>query len=118
MRILSAGRISNLSLPKFAEITDQNEGKTDITIRSTQAHRSVDLYYRTVDMLEPQLQYALSEDGKEAAVSASLVPTFEAVAPQDAIEVLHDEKPTQLALEAGSNFHFFFIIDRSFSMNA
>ena len=81
VKILSTGPISNLSLPKFAEITEQNEGKTEITIQSTQAHRSVDLYYRTVDMLEPQLQYALSADGKEAAVSASLVPTFDAVAP-------------------------------------
>ena len=55
VRILSTRRISNLSLPKFAEITEQNEDKTDITIRSSQVHRSVDLFYRTADMLEPQL---------------------------------------------------------------
>ena len=117
-RILSENsHISNLILPKHASITSQNDNKTYITVRSEQVHRTVDLYYRTSDMMIPQLQYALSPDGNEAAVSVSLVPTFDAIAPQDAFEVLEDEKPAQLP-ETGANFHFFFVVDRSYSMSS
>ena len=58
----------------------------------------------------------MSPDGREAAVSASLVPTFDAIAPQDAFEVFEDEKPEQLQDEPGANFHFLFVVDRSHSM--
>ena len=69
-------------------------------------------------MMIPQLQYALSSDGQEAAFSATLVPTFDAVAPQDAYEVLEDEKPVQISNDADESFHFFFVIDRSASMGS
>ena len=56
VRILSENsHISNLILPKHAVITSQNDNKTDITVRSEQVHRTVDLYYRTSDMMIPQL---------------------------------------------------------------
>ena len=59
----------------------------------------------------------MSPDGSEAAVSVSLVPTFDAIAPQDAFEVLEDDKPVQLP-ESGANFHFLFVVDRSYSMSS
>ena len=67
-------------------------------------------------MMAPQLYYALSPDKREVAVSASLVPTFDPIAPQDAIEVLQDEKPEQLSYQSGASFHFMFLVDRSYSM--
>ena len=41
----------------------------------------MDLYYRTADMLVPELIYAEIADSDEVACSVSLVPTFEPVAP-------------------------------------
>ena len=52
-RIVSTGRIANLSLPKYAEIAEQNEERTCITVRSTKSHRTIDLFYRTADMMVP-----------------------------------------------------------------
>ena len=77
----------------------------------------MDLYYRTADMLVPELLYAETADGNEVACSVSLVPTFEPVAPQDAFEVVKDEKPEAMKLGDGSDFHFIFIVDRSGSMS-
>ena len=68
-------------------------------------------------MMVPQLLYAKNPDNPaEVACAASLVPTFEAVAPQDAFEVVSDEKPVSTKLSDGSEFLFTFIIDRSGSM--
>lgn len=44
------------------------------------------------------------------------MPTFDPVSPQDIFEVVEDEKPEQVKLNDGSEFHFIFIIDRSGSM--
>ena len=46
----------------------------------------------------------------------SMVPTFDPAQPQDAFEVLCDERPEQVKLSSGEDFHFFFIVDRSGSM--
>ena len=71
-------------------------------------------------MMSPQLVYAVSEDGTEAAFSATLVPTFDAPAAatqSEEVEVLDDEKPEDEHLGgSGSDFHFFLIVDRSASM--
>ena len=65
----------------------------------------------------PQLLYAKNPaNPAEIACAASLVPTFEAVAPQDAFEVVTDEKPVSTKLSDGSEFVFTFIVDRSGSM--
>ena len=65
----------------------------------------------------PQLLYAKNpENPAEVACAASLVPTFEAIAPQDAFEVVSDEKPVSTRLSDGSEFIFTFIVDRSGSM--
>ena len=53
VRIKSEGRITNLSLPVHAAIVEQNETRSSILIRSTQVGRSIDLFYRTADMLLP-----------------------------------------------------------------
>ena len=45
-------------------------------------NRTQDLFYRTEDMMLPQLLYAENPDGKgEIACVASLVPTFDPVGP-------------------------------------
>ena len=76
----------------------------------------MDLYYRTGDMLLPQLNYAETPDGNQVACSISLVPTFDPVAPQDILNIVKDEKPEAIKLGQGSEFHFIFIVDRSGSM--
>ena len=83
VRIISQGRISTISLPNNASIVAQNDAKTELIVHSEVPDRTYELYYRTSDMLIPQLTYALSPDGKEFAASASLVPTFDPVSPQD-----------------------------------
>ena len=49
---------------------------------------------------------------------ASFVPTFEPPAPQEDLEVLDDEEPDAVSLSKGSDFHFFFLVDRSGSMTS
>ena len=49
---------------------------------------------------------------------ASFVPTFEPPAPQEDLEVLDDEEPEAVSLSKGSDFHFFFLVDRSGSMTS
>lgn len=80
-RILSNAKICNLGIPRDAEIVDQNEDKTDITVRSGKASRSMDIYYRTADMMVPNLQYAKYAESDQYAVSVSLVPTFDPIQP-------------------------------------
>ena len=50
-------------------------------IECTSPSRNITLYYRTTDMMIPQLLYAKNAEEQEVACSVSLVPTFEAVAP-------------------------------------
>ena len=76
----------------------------------------MDLYYSTMDMMVPQLEYAHLPNSDKVAVSASLVPTFDPPQPQDFFEVVEDEVPEQVQLKQGSDFHFIFIVDRSGSM--
>ena len=78
VRIISTRPITGLNLPDNAEIVPNVEDM-DILVRSNQPGRTVDLYYRIADMLSrPQLYYAFSPDGQKVALSASLVPTFDA----------------------------------------
>ena len=58
VRIVSQGRIANLGLPLGAEITQQNEAKTDITVRCNEASRTHDLFYKMADLMVPQLLFA------------------------------------------------------------
>ena len=67
-------------------------------------------------MLTPQLFYVENAAKNEVACIASLAPTFEPPAPQEAMEVLDDEQPEAISLSQGSDFHFFFLVDRSGSM--
>ena len=73
-------------------------------------------------MMSPQLYYAVSEDGTEAAFSATMVPTFDAPAAaaqgeEGALEIEEDEKPEDENVSGNaSDYHFFFIVDRSASM--
>ena len=115
-RILSTGRVCNLSIPEEAEIVEKNEYRTEITVRSNKAGRSNDFYYRTVDMMIPTLRYAKKEGSDKIAVCVDLVPTFDPVQPQDFFEVVKDEQPEQIKLCDGAGFHFIFIVDRSGSM--
>ena len=79
MRILSETGVSNLSLPSNACIAEKNDARTDILVKCEEPGRTVDLFYRTAEMIAPSLIYAENEDGTEFAVSASLIPTFDPV---------------------------------------
>ena len=67
-------------------------------------------------MMKPRLLYAKDESSMQVACVASLVPTFDPPAPQEEMEVLHDQEPQMIELMPGSDFHFIFIVDRSGSM--
>lgn len=114
--IAESSHVSSLSLPQTAEIVEQSEKKDNILIRSAQTGRQFDLFFKTADMMVPQLLYAEHPETGEVACSVSLVPTFDPVAPQDVFNVVKDEKPEQSILGSGSDYHFIFIIDRSGSM--
>jgi len=58
VRILAEGSVANLSLPANAEVAEQNEANTNVLIRATEVKRSVDLFYRTRDMMVPELRFA------------------------------------------------------------
>ena len=81
IKIVAKSPITSLSLPNSAEVTNRKDDKTEVTIECMQPDRNMDLYFRTADMLVPELFYAETADGKELACSVSLVPTFEPVAP-------------------------------------
>ena len=51
--ILSASGVSDLSLPSNSAVTEKDEKKTKVTISCKQPSRTIDLYYRTGDMLIP-----------------------------------------------------------------
>jgi len=68
VRIVSDTRIANVSMPANAQLVEQNDEKTNILMRCDQPGRSVDLFYRTADMLIPQLIYAQNPDTNEVAV--------------------------------------------------
>jgi hypothetical protein len=93
VKIVAGGRISNLSLPINATVSETDETRTRITITSKKPSRAIDLYYKTRDMFVPQLFYAKSPNSDKVACIASLVPTFDPVSPQDFYEVVEDEKP-------------------------
>ena len=117
--IASEGRISGVSMPEEAEIIEQNDENTRIRIQCNETSRSIDIYYRTADMMVPQLLYAEDPNGSgEIACAASLIPTFDAVPPEGFFEVLEDEEPESLKVGQGpdSDYHFIFLIDRSGSM--
>ena len=79
VKIIADGRISNLSVPESAEIVEQNETNTQVTVQSESTSRTLDLFFRTADMLVPTLVYAESPDKTEVACAVSMVPTFDPV---------------------------------------
>ena len=70
-----------MSIPESAEIVEQNETNTQVTVQSESTSRTLDLFYRTADMLVPTLVYAESPDKTEFACAVSMVPTFNPVEP-------------------------------------
>ena len=74
------------------------------------------MYWRTRDMLHPQLVYSKNTKTNEVACVASLVPTFEPVDPQEEIDIANNEEPEMTELLPGDEFHFIFLVDRSGSM--
>ena len=88
--ISSQSRIQNLSIPKDAEVTDQNENGTKIQINGHQRSRKVNFFWRSRDMLTPNLLFARSsvQGHENIACMASFVPNFEPPAPQEEVEVV------------------------------
>ena len=62
VRIHAKHRVVSLSVPENAEITPQNEGRTEMLVSCSQPSRTVDLYYKDADMLIPSLHYARVPD--------------------------------------------------------
>lgn len=115
--IACQSKISNLSVPEGAEVTNTSEDGSLVQVRSGQRGRKLNFYWRTRDMMKPHLLYAKNAKTSEVACVASLVPTFEPPAPQEDMEVLLDEEPEMTQLAPGSDFHFVFVVDRSGSMS-
>ena len=68
----------------------------------------------------PHLYYAEDPSGSgEHACAVTLVPTLDPEIADDDFEVLQDEKPEQEDLEIGNgeDYHFLFLVDRSYSMS-
>ena len=53
VQILANTPISNLSIPMNATLISQNELHSNVVIRCSQPSRSMDIYYRTADMMIP-----------------------------------------------------------------
>lgn len=51
VRVLSETGIVNVSIPKHAEIVEQD--KLSLSVRCMRRSRSIELYYMTVDMVRP-----------------------------------------------------------------
>ena len=113
--ICSDSSISFISVPKGGTV-QENEDRTRITAVGSQRGRSLDFYYRTYDMMIPQLMFAKQPNSDAVAVFCSMVPTFDPVQPKDLFQVVENERPEHTMLSNGSEFHFTFIIDRSGSM--
>ena len=113
--IVSSSSVSNLSIPEGA-ITKEDKNRTRISVTGSKGARSLDFYYRTIDMMFPQLQYAKYPNTDSVAVAVSFVPTFDPVQAQDIYQVVEDERPEQSMLSGGQDFQFTFIVDRSGSM--
>ena len=62
VQIESQTPISHVSVPKNALITQKNDDRTSVKVECAKAGRNVSLYYRTADMLVPELVYAESAD--------------------------------------------------------
>jgi len=94
----------------------KNPDRRSIMVTGNTRSRSLNLYYRTANLMLPQLHYAKDPHSETVAVSVSLVPTFDQVHPQNFYEVVENERPDQAMLSSGEKFHFTFIVDRSGSM--
>lgn len=61
--------------------------------------REIKIYFKTEDMMVPQLCYRVDKERDEVACIATFVPTFEPKHPQDAI--LTHETPESAQLSRG-----------------
>lgn len=75
------------------------------------------IFFQTAAAMDPILQYAVSHDEQDVAVSATFIPSFEPKAPQEATEVLENEEPPITPISDGKDFLFVFLVDRSGSMS-
>lgn len=114
--MVSSEKITYLSAPKGSQAVF-NESKTQVTITGNKTSRSLKFFYRSAQMMRPQLLFEESSQfPDEVAVMASFVRTFEPPQPQEEFEVLHDEQPESTTLSKGEDFFYIFIVDRSGSM--
>ena len=83
MEIKSAQRITAISKPESADCILNDDLKSAL-IKSNVQSKDFSVYYRSAEMMTPHLVYAEHPSYKdEVAVSASLVPTFEAPRPYE-----------------------------------
>ena len=115
--IESASRLRSVIVPENASVTEKSDDLKKVVVECDRRSSQVKLFWRSQEMLKPQLLYAEHPKEDQVAVLASLVPTFEPPAPQEELEVLEDEEPEMPCIEIAKNTHFIFIIDRSGSMS-
>ena len=58
VKITAKHRITRLSLPENGEVVCKNEGGTEVTVICNRRSRHINLFYRTKDMMAPNLVYA------------------------------------------------------------
>ena len=75
-KIISSHKISYLSLPDGSVTNFENEGK-EINFKTEELSRTMNIYYRTEEMLSPTVTYAEHPDHPDhVACQISFVPTF------------------------------------------
>ena len=82
-----------MSIPEGATTEVQDVERSKILVKGSETANSIDLYYRTADMMIPTLQIAEDPNSDDVGVVVSMVPTFDPVPGQDFYEEVEDEVP-------------------------
>ena len=91
IEIKSKDRITFLGAPDEALKHKTKLGMKIVTQKDNNIpSREIKIYFKTVNMFEPQLKYQIDPKTNEVACLASFVPTFSPNEPQDKLEILSD----------------------------
>ena len=109
-----------ISKPENSVIEYDRTGRF-ATLFCQQPEREIRVFYRTNEMMEPQLQYATDPAyPDEVASTLSFTPSFNAESIgrrlSARLQILVDEEPEQTTLFNPEHLHFIFVLDRSGSM--
>lgn len=76
--IVSSSRVTFVSAPD-GTVTSKTDKGVQVTMAASNKvpKREIKIFYKTENMLQPQLKYKLDEQTNEVACMVSFVPTFE-----------------------------------------